>query len=196
MAAIAKVIQVLPLGTGVDVYGNFLIECKYQLSDPALQGDGSGHDARLNAVTFVLPSNSPSQHHGIIVDGIIADAAAQPAPFDLIGNRVSMPKFDGDGVLKKYDVQVVTTGFSQTISSNIDILILEPAGILATGTVTMPSQPGDGQIIGIVSTQTITALTLSAAIGHFILNAITTIAIGGFAYYLYRTANSTWYRVG
>ena len=196
MAAIAKVIQVLPLGTGVDVYGNFLIECKYQLSDPALQGDGSGHDARLNAVTFVLPSNSPVQHHGIIIDGIIADAAAQPAPFDLIGNRVSMPKFDGDGVLRKYDVQVVTTGFSHTISSNIDIQILEPAGILATGTVTMPSQPGDGQVIGIVSTQTITALTLSVAVGHFILNAIATITAGGFAYYLYRTANSTWYRVG
>ena len=194
MAAIAKVIQILPLGQGVDFDGNFLVECKYQLSDPELQGT-SGYDARLNAVTFVLPANSPRQHHGIIVDGIIADAAAQPAPFTLTGNRVSMPDFDGDGVRKKYEVQVVTTGFILIVDSDVDILILEPAGVLATGTVILPPQPGDEQIIGLTSTQIITVLTLLPNSGHSISNAITTINSGGFAYYLYRESNSTWYRV-
>ena len=196
MDAIAKVIQILPLGTGVDAQGNFLIECKYQLSDPSQQGDGSGRDARLNGVTVILPANSPSQHHGIIVNTIVADAASQPAPFILQPNRVSMPRFDGDGVKKRYDVQVVATGFSQIIDNNTDFLIIEPGGLIATGAVTMPNQPGDGQVIGIVSTQTITALTLSAAVGHFIRNAITTITADGFAYYMYRSANATWYRVG
>ena len=196
MAAFAKVIQVLPLGRGVDKQGNFLVECKYQLADPELQGDGSGHDARSNALTFVLPAGSPGVHHDIIVDGIVADAAAQPAPFSLSHTRVSMPKFDGDGVRKRHEVQIVDTGFSQTISSNIDVLILEPAGLLAAGTVTMSPDPGDEQVIGIMSTQTITALTLLPSVGQTILNAIATIVAGGFAYYLHRSANLTWYRVG
>ena len=107
-----------------------------------------------------------------------------------------MPKFDGDGVRKKYDIQVVATGFSLIVDSNVDILLLEPVGLLASGTVTMTAQPGDEQIIGVASTQTITALTFLPAPGQVILNAITTIVAGGFAYYLYRTTNLTWYRVG
>ena len=115
MVAFAKVIQILPLGRGVDKQGNFLVECKYQLSDPELQGDGSGHDARARAITFALPAGLPGQHHSIIVDGIIADAAAQPAPFVLTGNLISMQKFDGDGTLRNYEIQVVSTGFSHDI---------------------------------------------------------------------------------
>lgn len=196
MTAVAKVIQVLPLGTGVDGQGNFLIECKYQLSDPARQGDGSGHDARMNALTFVLPAASPGQHHGIIIDGIIADAAALTTPFNLLSVDISMPEFDGDGFLKKFDIQIVDTGFVLSINNNIDILILEPAGTIATGTVNMSTQPGDEKVIGVSSTQAITSLELVPAVGQTIINPITALAAGGFAYYLYRANNSTWYRVG
>lgn len=59
-------------------------------------------------------------------------------------------------------VLVVTLGFNYEIADETQILVLNPAGLLASGTLTLSSNPTDGQIIEISSTQTVTALTVNA----------------------------------
>jgi hypothetical protein len=94
-----------------------------------------------------------------------------------------------------YSYQAPVTGFSITIPNTATQLILNPAGTLATGLVTMPPAPYDGQRVGIASSQTITALSMSASPGQTLLGALTTIAPNtGFAWQ-WVAAASTWFRV-
>ena len=102
-----------------------------------------------------------------------------------------------NGVNKEgINYQTPTTGFSITIGNNDCNLILEPAGTLATGTVVMPATPTDKQVVRISSTQVITALTVNANTGQTIKGAVTTLAANGFASWIYRSTNTTWYRIG
>jgi hypothetical protein len=98
-----------------------------------------------------------------------------------------------------YSKQVPTTGFSITIANNIRTLILDPAGTLATGTITMPATATDGQSVRITSTQIITALTVSPNSGQSITNAPTAFnpnLTGAQGYeFIYVAANTTWYRL-
>ena len=69
-----------------------------------------------------------------------------------------MAKLDGtNGLIQQYDYQVLTTGFSYTFAAGTQVLVINPAGTLATGTITMPAAPADGMTITFSSTQTITA---------------------------------------
>jgi hypothetical protein len=105
-------------------------------------------------------------------------------------------RLDGtNGVLQSYDYQVLTTGFSYTFPAGTQVLIINPAGTLATGTITMPSTPADGMTVRFSSSQIITALTVSANTGQSIVSAVTTLALGGSAQYMYRQSNTTWYRI-
>ena len=70
-----------------------------------------------------------------------------------------------------YELYVPLTGFS--ISPVSSRLVINPAGTLATGTVTFPLNPVDGQELTIVSTQTQTAITLTAGTLDTIANAVT-----------------------
>ena len=90
---------------------------------------------------------------------------------------------------------VPTTGFTNTIANTTSYYVIEPAGTLATGTLTMPASPVNEQVVTIASTQTITALTHSPNTGQTLKGALTTIAANGNASWIYRTANTTWYRV-
>jgi len=76
------------------------------------------------------------------------------------------------------------------------LLVLNPAGVLATGTVILPVAPLDGDQVRISTTQTITALTLTPSGTQTIANAVTTLAGNGFVAYLYSTAQNKWFRVG
>lgn len=90
---------------------------------------------------------------------------------------------------------VPVAGFSELIPDGTKVVTLDPAGVLATGTLTLPAIPYDGQHLEASTTQTVTALTVSASGADTIKNAPTTLAAGaGFAYY-YRAANTTWYRL-
>lgn len=86
---------------------------------------------------------------------------------------------------------VPTVGQTVTIASNTDILIIEPAGLLASLTVNLPSGVPDGKRIGVTCTQVVTTLTFG---GGTIINGITTFAAGIGVEYVYRGANSQWYR--
>lgn len=103
-------------------------------------------------------------------------------------------KLDGtNGLLQQYDYQAPTTGFSYTFASGTTVLVLDPAGTLATGTITMPAAPADGMTISFSSDQTITALTVNANAGQSIVGNPTTLLAGGAATFVYRLSNTTWY---
>lgn len=91
--------------------------------------------------------------------------------------------------------QAPSTGFSITIGAGVKTLILTNTGTLATGTITMPASPIDGQEIRVSMRGTVTTLTVSANAGQTITNAPVTITSGlGFAY-VYRLSTTIWYRL-
>ena len=100
-------------------------------------------------------------------------------------------KSTGRGVLENYDYQVPTTAFSYTFST-YNVLIMNPAGTLATGTITMPANPVDGMTVTFSSTQEITTLTL-AGNGATINNTIPGLVPGQSVSYIYRSASTSWF---
>jgi len=108
-----------------------------------------------------------------------------------------MAIIDGtNGLIQAYDYQTPTTGFSYTFASGVQTLVMNPAGTLATGTITMPASPADGMTVRFSSSQIITALTVSANSGQSIVAAVNSLVLGGSAQYIYRATNTTWYRIG
>jgi hypothetical protein len=105
-------------------------------------------------------------------------------------------KIDGNnGVLQSYDYQVLTTGFSYTFASGTTTLIAQPAGTLATGTITMPGSPADGMVITFMTTQEITALTIAGGAGQSIGGTqVALMAANSSMSFVYRLSNTTWYR--
>ena len=103
-------------------------------------------------------------------------------------------KIDGtNGVLQAYDYQTPTTGFSYTFAAGTQVLVMNPAGTLATGTITMPAAPADGMVISASSTKAITALTVNANTGQTINNAPTTLIAGGSLSFVYRASSTSWF---
>ena len=103
-------------------------------------------------------------------------------------------KLDGtNGLLQQYDYQAPTTGFSYTFAAGVNVLVMNPAGTLATGTITMPASPADGMTISFSSTQTITALTVNANTGQSIVRKPTSFGAGSAMTFVYRLSNTTWY---
>lgn len=109
---------------------------------------------------------------------------------DGVGNFITKQAEAAQG----YSLQAPATGFTITIADNISDLILNPAGTLATGTITMPATPIDGQKIRISSSQTQTALTLSPNSGQSIKNAPTALTAGIGVGYIYNLSSTTWFR--
>lgn len=105
-------------------------------------------------------------------------------------------KIDGNnGVLQSYDFQVLTTGFSYTFASGTTTLIINPAGTLATGTITMPGSPADGMVITFTTTQEITAITINGNTGQSIGGTqVAQLPANSAMSFVYRQANTTWYR--
>lgn len=95
-----------------------------------------------------------------------------------------------------YSRQIPSTGFSITIGNQVAYLILKPAVTLASGTITMPAAPVDGQEVGISSTQIISTLVIQGNTGQTIDGPLTTLTSNGFGRWKYILADTTWYRVG
>lgn len=100
-----------------------------------------------------------------------------------------------------YSQQTPLTGFSITVPNGVSNLLLTPAGTLATGTITLPSAPVDGQMVCIFDTQTQTAVTIAANTGQTI-NGTALTALTANTRYCYVFAGTTtnagtanaWYR--
>jgi hypothetical protein len=102
-------------------------------------------------------------------------------------------KIDGtNGLIQQYDYQVLTTAFTYTFAAGTTVLVINPAGTLATGTITFPAAPVDGMTVTFSSTQTITALTL-AGNGKTIVSAATILPANQATTYVYRLSNTSWY---
>lgn len=87
-----------------------------------------------------------------------------------------------------------TTGSTVTATGGSNaILLLDPAGTLVALTVNLPSSPTSGDRITISSTQIITTLTIG---NGTIVGTLTTLALGGFARYMYNSTASKWLRIG
>lgn len=93
------------------------------------------------------------------------------------------------------------TGATVAVAAGTTNLVLDPAGTIATLTLTLPAATAlqDGQILRISSSQTVTALTVTPGSGTTVSNtptAITISATGPYGYeFVYRAANTKWYRV-
>lgn len=68
--------------------------------------------------------------------------------------------------IDEYSVQVPVTAFSITVPNGVDFLVLNPAGTLATGTLTMAATAFDGQKFCLYDSQTQTAITIQANTGQ------------------------------
>lgn len=92
-----------------------------------------------------------------------------------------------------YSFQTPATGFTITLGSTTWHTILDPAGTLATGTLTMPATPIDGMLVDVRSSQIVTALTVSPNAGQSIKGQPSSFAVGGILSCIYRAGNTTWY---
>lgn len=93
-----------------------------------------------------------------------------------------------------------STGFNvaiQTPVSEQQWLILQPAGTLAAGTVTLPlnTQTPDGTEVLVTTTQIITAFTLALNGAANAYGAPTTLAANGSFRVRYYAATNSWYRI-
>ena len=99
----------------------------------------------------------------------------------------------GSFVCKNVQRAVPVAGATVAISNNMTGLILEPAGTLATLTITLPTAPRDGQLLFISTIATITTLTISGgAIGAN--QSPSTLTAGDSIRFVYQTTGSKWFK--
>jgi hypothetical protein len=92
------------------------------------------------------------------------------------------------------------TGFNITVptpTSEQQWMVIQPAGTLAAGTVTLPLNTGvpDGTQVLITSTQTITSFTLALNGAAAIFGAVSTLTAGAAICYRFYQATNSWYNV-
>lgn len=97
-------------------------------------------------------------------------------------------------------LSVPTTGFSIAVPTPVaqqQWIILQPAGALASGTITLPlnTTTPDGTEVLITSTQTITALTLSLNGATAVFNSPTSLPAGVAVRLRFYQATNSWYRI-
>jgi hypothetical protein len=176
------------------------------------QGVGS-NDGRTAAAFMRLHGIQNGQGDLMLYNGVCAIGSTLAGATSFLANP-ACGLFGGDVIasaagsyLNPYEVHLTDNGFDAgavglvnnftrtaiTVSDASSSLILDPAGTLATGTITLPPTPSNGRILHISSTQTVTALTLSANSGQSNKCVHTTIAAGTSFRCIYQTSNTTWY---
>lgn len=92
-------------------------------------------------------------------------------------------------------------GFNVTVPTPVSEqqwMLLQPAGTLATGTITLPLNTGtpDGTQLLVTTTQIITAFTLALNGAAAAFGAPTTLAADAFFTMRFYQATNSWYRIG
>lgn len=100
------------------------------------------------------------------------------------GSSGSPIAFSGTQADQSYILTAPADGFSLTIANNCLETVLNPSGTLASGSLTMPANPIDGQSLVISTTQTIQALNVLASPGQAVN--------GGNALALAASSSATW----
>lgn len=111
--------------------------------------------------------------------------------------EVTMPSDAGNlGLINQQTIEYAepTAGGTVNVSANTTALTLKPAGTLATLTINLQDTPPDGHKISIMSTEIVTALTLGTAGDDSIVGGASALAANTPIAYVYRAADTTWYR--
>jgi hypothetical protein len=92
------------------------------------------------------------------------------------------------------------SGFNITVPTPVSEqqwMLLQPAGTLATGTITLPLNTGvpDGTTVLITSTQEITSLTIALNGAFAIYGAVTSLGAGCAAVYRFYQPTNSWYNI-
>lgn len=95
-------------------------------------------------------------------------------------------------MIVQYETPSNGGSISITDGGNVRLLI-DPATALLALTISLPSQPQDGDEVTISSSKAVTALTLN---GGTIIGGLTAFVIGSFAKYHYNSTASKWFRIG
>jgi hypothetical protein len=98
-----------------------------------------------------------------------------------------------NGLIQAYDYQTPATGFSYTFAAGTQTLVMNPAGTLAAGTITMPAAPSDGMTITFSTTQQITAVTLNGNTGQTVVGGVSYLPANTATAYVYRSASTSWF---
>ena len=85
-----------------------------------------------------------------------------------------------------------TTGQTVTANPGVNTLFIDPAGTLPTLTIALPANPVEGQVFRVGASQIITSLTITGTI----VGTLTSLALGGFAQFVYSATSAKWFRVG
>lgn len=98
------------------------------------------------------------------------------------------------------NLYVPGSGFNITVPTPVSQnqwMLLQPAGTLATGTITLPLNTGvpDGTTLLITSTQEITALTIALNGATAIYGAVTNLSAGSAAVYRFYQPTNSWYNI-
>ena len=98
------------------------------------------------------------------------------------------------------NLYVPGTGFNVTVPTPVSEqqwMILQPAGTLTTGTITLPLNTGvpDGTQVLITSTQTITAFTIALNGASAIFGNVSTLTAGAAVCYRFYQATNSWYNI-
>lgn len=133
---------------------------------------------------------------GYFISAINATNTGQLFSVDVSGNvnAAGSVSHSQQEIDKSYTYNTPATGTTITMTTGTETAVLNPAGTLAALTLTLPACTSayDASIARYSSTQTITALTLSATSGS-VSNAPTTLAAGAGHGMICRGANTTWY---
>jgi len=164
--------------------------------DQCWYGNANGIDSNPSGI-YRYPSavNTDFICNSSSINGWIL-GAANNSSLQITGGQVTINNVFAHTNVEKdlaFQVQTPTTGFSITASDAWSTLMLDPAGTLASGTITMPPTPSNGRIFNISSTQTVTSLTLSPNAGQTNKCTASTITAGGRLRCIYQTSNSAWY---
>jgi hypothetical protein len=104
-----------------------------------------------------------------------------------------MSKTMDERLIPQIQYATPTTGATVNVASNGFVkLLINPAGSLLALTVSLPSSPSDGDVLNLASTRAITTLSMT---NGTVIGALTSMAIGTFATYMYHTTTNEWWRV-
>ena len=103
---------------------------------------------------------------------------------------------NGGKVENGYQYSAATTGFTMTVTPDKSIVVLDPAGTIATGTITLPTGNVDARTVSISSTATVTALTVNGNTGTTVKPAGPyTLSAGTAIKFFYHAVEGKWYKI-
>lgn len=142
----------------------------------------------VNGVCAYLQAPGPASLTGL--ETIPADTNA---PQGQAPQTIEIPVLVLGAGLTSY--QSPLTGTTITSAAGTSNLVLTPAGTIAALTVALPPAATnvDGAIFTISTSQTVTALTVTAGVGNSLISSPTTLTANNDVSFIWRASNTSWY---